>query len=300
MRVNMKYIILLSISLLFVACSSNNAGHDATTEEADTRGSNDFVAIEMDEQLEENVIDDAGLEKIDSPTTDRMVIHQAQLFINVHDIDKTQANIEAKVNKYDGYIVQANMYREKDIPTSGYMMVRIPASHFQTFLSDTEEAASEVLERNVTGDDVTEQFVDLEARLKSKRAVEKRLLEFMEEAEKTEDLLKISSDLANVQEEIEVIVGQMNLLENQTDYSTVEITMYDNRVIIPDLEKEDLNTWEKTKKQLATSTNFLLAAGSSIIVFVVGNLPVLIILSMIGLIVYATVRKKLSNRNKNK
>src|SRR5690625_5078504 len=152
------------------------------------------------------------------------------------------------------------------------MTARIPEKHFQTFLNDTEEEAAEVLARNVSGQDVTEQYVDLESRLKSKRAVEERLLKFMTDAEKTEDLLKISKDLATVQEDVEVIVGKMNYLENQSAYSTIEISMHENRIVVPGLDNNDLDTWEKTKKQLATSLNFLLTAGSGLIVFFIGNL----------------------------
>ena len=64
---------------------------------------------------------------------------------------------------------------------------------FKPFYRIQKKLAAEVLERNVTGQDVTEEYVDLESRLKSKRAVEKRLLEFMDDAEKTDDLLKISN-----------------------------------------------------------------------------------------------------------
>jgi len=224
--------------------------------------------------------------------TDRMIIHTAHLQIQVKDFNKTQLNIENKVEKYGGYIVDSNVYKENDQQLSGHMTVRIPEKHFQTFLTDTEEEAAEVLARNVSGQDVTEQYVDLESRLKSKRAVEERLLAFMEEAKKTEDLLKISNDLATVQEDIEVIVGKMKYLENQSAYSTIEIAMHEDRVIVPGLDNKDLNTWEKTKKQLATSLNFLLTAGSGLIVFFIGNLPVILILLIVGAIVYIKIRNR--------
>ena len=120
----------------------------------------------------------------------------------------------------------------------------------------------------------------------------------MKKAEKTEDLLKISSDLASVQEEIEVIVGKIKYFENQTSFSTVEITMYENRVIIPEIDNKDLNTWDKTKKQFVTSTNALLVAGSGIIVFLVGNLPVLLFLVVIGVAVYWFIKRRKRSVNK--
>ena len=79
---------------------------------------------------------------------------------------------------------------------SGSITVRIPQKSFQAFLRDAEGQAAEVLQRRITGTDVTEEYVDLDSRLKSKRVVEERLITFMETAEKTEDLLKISADLS--------------------------------------------------------------------------------------------------------
>ncbi|GIN89424.1 hypothetical protein J22TS1_04750 [Siminovitchia terrae] len=175
---------------------------------------------------------------------------------------------------------------------SGHVIVRIPEKHFQTFLNDTEDEVSEVLGRNVSGQDVTEEYVDLESRLKSKRAVEERLLGFMKEAQKTEDLLKISSDLAKVQEEIEVLVGKVKYLENQTAFSTVEIFMQESKVVVPGVGDGDLDTWEKTKKQLAVSLNFLLAAASGLVVFFVGNLPVILLLVLIGVGIFYLVKRK--------
>ncbi len=164
-------------------------------------------------------------------------------------------------------------------------------SIFKQFLTDAEGEAAEVLTRNVTGEDVTEQYIDLESRVKSKRTVEERLLVFMGKAEKTEDLLKISSDLSKVQEEIELIVGKMKYLENQTSFSTIEIAMYENRVIVPGVDSKNLDTWEKTKKQLATSTNFIFAASSGLIVLFFGNLPVLLLLLLVGIGIYFIVKR---------
>jgi hypothetical protein len=235
---------------------------------------------------------DAG-KVVSEVSTDPMIIRQAQLQLNVKDFEKAEQNIGKKVNEYGGYIVESNVYREDEESVSGNITVRIPAKHFQEFLTATEGEAADILKRTVTGQNVTEEYVDLKSRVKSKRAVEERLLDFMGDAKKTEDLLKISSDLAVIQEEIELIVGKMNYLENQTSYSTIDITMYENRVIVPELDNKDLDTWDKTKKQLATSTNFLLAAASGLIVFIIGNLPIFILLLLIGLGVYlAFIRKR--------
>ena len=260
---------------------------------ADSSAGSNEVSVEG--EMEYSSSDEGAVDrdhKSEGNTTNRMIIHQAQLRVHVKDLGKAQLKIEQKVNEYGGYIVESNVYRESDRLVSGMITVRVPEKHFQRFLADAEEEAAEILERNVTGQDVTEQYVDLESRVKSKRAVEERLLEFMGKAEKTADLLNISSDLAKVQEEIEVIIGQMKYFENQTSFSTIEIFMYEDRVIVPEIDSLDLDTWEKTKKQLVTSTNFLLAAASGVIVFLIGNLPVIAILLLGGVGIYFIIKRK--------
>jgi len=287
-----KLLFILPLCMLLVACSASSSQDKATSEKS-MAASNDIgtesLMMEQDQSTEAAPSEQTQVET----TTNRMIIHHAQLQVKVKEFEQAQLKLEKKVTEYGGYIVESNIYRQDTEAVSGTMIIRIPEKHFQSFLKDAEEEAT-ILERNVTGQDVTEQFVDLQSRVTSKRAVEARLLEFMGTAQKTEDLLKISADLAKVQEEIEVIVGKMNYLENQTSYSTIEIAMFEDRVIVPTLDKNNLNTWDKTKKQLATSTNFILAAGSGIIVFFIGNLPVIILLSLIGISVYVIIRRKKS------
>ena len=83
----------------------------------------------------------------------------------------------------------------------------------------------------------------------------------------------------------------MKYLENQTSFSTIEIAMYENRVIVPGLDSKKLDTWEKTKKQLATSTNFIFATGSGLIVLFFGNLPVLVFLLLVGVGIYFIIKR---------
>lgn len=299
MRKAIMGFLYLSLFMILAACSASESESESKSESAD-------VATEEAEISNEVAVDSAGTTEssgADKPkeaavANTRMIIHQAQLQVNVKDLETAQANITKKVEEYGGYIVESNVYQVDEETNSGKMVVRIPEKHFQTFLKDTEGEVAEILESNVTGQDVTEQYVDLESRVKSKRAVEERLLEFMGNAQKTEDLLKISGDLAKVQEEIEVMVGKMNYLENQTSFSTVELAMFENRVVVPAIESKELNTWEKTKKQFATSTNALLAAGSAFIVFFIGNLPVLLILAAIGVVVYFIIKRRLRDEQK--
>ena len=277
--------LMFSLFLLLAGCSSNEKD-DSASESQDEKAES-----KMDASISGNKVQEEAAEK-EGVTDERKVIHQAQLELKVKNLEKAQIKIENKVAEYGGYVVESNVYREDEELVEGTITVRVPEADFHDFLTDIEGEASEVVGRNVTGQDVTEQYVDLKARLKSKRAVEERLLAFMKDAEKTEDLLKISSDLAVVQEEIEQLTGQMKYLENQTSYSTVTITLSQDRIVVLGIDNKELNTWERTKKQLATSANLLLKAGSGIIVFIIGNLPILIILGGAGAVVHWVIKRR--------
>jgi hypothetical protein len=235
---------------------------------------------------------DSTTETMNLEVPTNMVIYQADLRLRVKKFNQTVRSLEEKVVKYGGYIAESNVTKAGVEQVSGSIRIRIPQKHFQEFLLDAEGQAAEVLERKITGQDVTEEYVDLESRLKSKRVVEERLLTFMKGATKTEDLLKISADLASVQVEIETIEGKMKFLENQTSLSTVNITLYENKVIVPNIDKDKLNTWEKTKKQFMKSTNMLLVVLSGLVVFILGNIPVLAIVFVLGFLFFIIYKKR--------
>ena len=277
---------MFCLFLLLSGCSSNEKDDSAS------KSQDEKAESKMDASISGNMVQQEEAAEKEGVTDERKVIHQAQLELKVKNLEKAQMKIENKVAEYGGYVVESNVYREDEELVEGTITVRVPEAHFQDFLADSEGEASELVGRNVTGQDVTEQYVDLKARLKSKRAVEERLLAFMKDAEKTEDLLKISSDLAVVQEEIEQLTGQMKYLENQTSYSTVTVTLSQDRIVVPGIDNKEWNTWERTKKQLATSANLLLKAGSGIIVFIIGNLPILIILVGAGAAVHWVINRR--------
>lgn len=303
MEVTRLNIILVFVAIIFLAaCSAQDEEKAAVTESMeDVEYSND-VGQGGEDSKEESMTDTENSvsepeESISTPSlSQRKIIHKATISANVKELTEAQKIMTEKVSKYNGYIVESNVFQEGDSRNHGRMVVRVPQEYFETFLSEAEGQVAKVLERNITGEDVTEQYVDLESRLKSKRAVEARLLVFMESAEKTEDLLKISADLAKVQEEIEVIVGKVKYLDNQTSFSTIEMNFYEDRVIVPSIENNELNTWDKTKKQFVQSINALLMLGSGIVVLVVGNLPVLLVLSIISFLFISLIRKRRKNQ----
>lgn len=285
MKKRWRHFLICLMVLLLAACSSQS--EEKSSMDMANSNSNESGSMAISE---DSTVESEEKSKSDE-SVDRMVIYKANLRMRVKNFENAQREMEAKAKKYDGFMIESTSYRDSNEQVSGSITLRIPEEHFQSFLHDAEGVAEEVLERNVNGQDVTEEYVDLESRLRAKRVVEERLLEFMKNAQKTEDLLKISNDLSVVQEEIEQVMGRMKFLENQSALSTITIDLYEENVIVPNLEKDDLNTWEKTKKQFVTSTNFLLGAFSGIFVFFIGNLPVFLLLAIFMIVLFFGIKK---------
>lgn len=292
------------LAIVIGGCSS----HSSEENQADQSNgaTQDHAAPEIAAGLEnKEEISTDGAETVDSETEtqvastkDRMVIYTANLSIQVNSYDESLAFIQKELQTLDGYIVNSNSYSVEDDSTEGTITVRVPQEHFQAFLKTVESRSTKVIDESINGQDVTEEYVDLESRLKSKQVVEKRLLEFMEKAEKTEDLLKISTDLATVQEEIEQLKGRMKYLDNQVNLATISIFIKESKVNVPDLENNELNTWTETKKQFMETLNFVLRAISSFIVFFIGSLPVLLILGGILIVIWLILKRKRKKQEK--
>ncbi|WP_163538913.1 DUF4349 domain-containing protein [Gracilibacillus sp. YIM 98692] len=297
----------ITLILLLQACSNNQSSEDSydrsNEASSDTASSGEMgfeekesVALENRQQETtemEEASDTDVEERQDVNGEERKIIYQANLSVETNTYRDTISFIEEKVEEYNGYLVSSESYGRQDKQDRrATMKLRIPANSFEEFLTMIEDGDINIMERSVRGKDVTEQYVDLDSRLKSKKVVEERLLSFMEEAEKTEDLLKISEDLAKVQEEIEQLTGKIRYLENQSDFATIDIRIIERDIQVASVQDESLNTWEKTKEQFMKSINFIITAASSLFIFTIGNLPIFIFIAIILAITWIIIKRK--------
>ncbi|WP_400241415.1 DUF4349 domain-containing protein [Niallia sp. JL1B1071] len=293
---NYRVISHLFLLLLFflTACSSQNSEQKS----ADTESSSEYEIANLDssnvndDQLAKTSKENRGSDVTKNAEDDRMVIYNASLSLQVKNYHQVEATIQSKATELGGYVVESSIYDSGTEYINGTIIVKIPQSHFQSYIMEVEKHSIKVKEKSVTGNDVTEEFVDLESRLKAKEAVEKRLLTLMDQADKTEDLLKISNDLATVQEEKEQIFGRMNYLQNNVDYSTVTIQLEEELVKVDAIkDKESLNTWQKAKSQFVSTINGMISFLSGVAVFVIGLSPIIIPI-VIVIVLWIIYRKK--------
>lgn len=249
------------------------------------------ASTENGEKLKINSVNESGhkaaIASSHSNTAERKVMYTANLSAEVKHLEKTIANLVKTAEDAGGYMVHSNV-TELENSIEADITFRIPQKEFHRFLNEVKKASKTVHSQQITGEDATEEYVDFKSRLKAKQAVEARLLDLMKTAKNTEDLLKISHDLAAVQEEIEQIKGRIKYIDNKTDYATVELHLNEKRENLA----KNLNIWEKTKNQLIKSTHWMIQLASWLIVFVIGNLPVILLLLIVYFLFYRMYKKR--------
>ncbi|MCS6841835.1 MAG: DUF4349 domain-containing protein [Roseiflexus sp.] len=154
------------------------------------------------------------------PFSERLVIKNASVSLEVASVTEAEAAIRQKAEQLGGFVVGVQTYGSGDSMQST-ITFRVPAARFEEALSGVEGLARKVLSRSVSGDDVTEEYVDLESRLRNLEATRDRLLDLLARAEKVEDALRVNEALTDIQGQIEQIKGRMQYLKQNAAMSTI-------------------------------------------------------------------------------
>lgn len=235
--------VLILFAVMFAACAS--AERSAPSESPQT-GTLSEPASAKDtgggggggrtEDVNEKLIaqNQASLETADKNPTEpakpveRKIIRNADLQLETKSPEESQQKVSAIAESKGGFVVESTQSSSnvksgaRDIVT---MTLRVPAEKFNETLEELRKSADRVLVETVKGQDVTEEFIDIEARLKAKRSLEQQFLEIMKRANSVEDALNVQRQLAEVRGEIEKIEGRKRFLENQASLSTIKIRL---------------------------------------------------------------------------
>ncbi len=156
---------------------------------------------------------------------DKKVIRNGSLDLLVKKAEEAIDSISKISDSYKGFIQNSNIYEVSSGVKSGNIVVRIPADSFAKAMDDIKKLAVKVQRENTDSSDVTAQYVDLEAQLKNYKVEEKQYLEIMARASKIDDILNVSSRLADVRGRIERTQGQLNYLSRQVGMSTISVSL---------------------------------------------------------------------------
>ena len=162
---------------------------------------------------------------------DRKIIRDANLTIEVVSTTEAQQRVTSIAETLGGFVVTSEARQRQDSEPAKRtldikLVIRVPSGQFNAALEQIEKLATNLPERNVTGQDVTEEFIDLDARLKTQKALELQFLDIMKQAKKVDDALEVQSQIADVRTEIEKLEGRRRFLESKSSLSTITVNIH--------------------------------------------------------------------------
>jgi hypothetical protein len=223
-------ILLLSTLLVFTGCSTGmrSAEQVATTEQT-------VSAPKTEARSEQSGLRQVSLAegvKTDSSfyESERKIIRTAALTMEVNSTSDAQSRVMSIAEARGGFVVTSESRQRENIDPAQRtldikLVVRLPASQFGSAIDEIKGLATNISEDNRVGEDVTEEFIDLEARIRTQKALEIQFIEIMKQAKKVEDALEVQRQIAEVRTEIEKIEGRRRFLENRSSLSTITINL---------------------------------------------------------------------------
>ncbi len=284
--------LFISLCLLFLltACSNGSDSMNYVTEDMDR------TSMEKGELAEVETLEQEAKEDMDiSTSTERKVKYTAHLNAVIQNTEDTMETLKREAEMKNGYMIESSVSEYEETKET-HLSFRIPQAEFESFLTIIKNHVKTITSEQVSGTDVTDEYVDLQSRLKAKQQVADRFLQLLNEAEKMEDVIQISKELGNIQEEIEQLQGRIQYLENQTDYATVHLYLQEKKT--PEVSSKSKNILEEIKHQWAKSATDIIAFFSALTVFVIGNLPLWIFLFILGSVLFFIGKRFVSSRKK--
>jgi PKD repeat protein len=228
----------LVIMIVFVAVGCG--GGEATTENMGRDGDDSNIVVTTTQTtvpefygvpVPQTVSSDKSGGYTETTASDRMVIRNAYLTIIVDNITSVMAQITTLATNYGGYVVNSNI-GENQNQIYASISFRVLAEQFDATIAALHSMAVDVKSETTTGQDVTEEYTDLNAKLRNLEASEAQLLELMQKAGTVEEILEVQRELVSTREQIEIIKGRMQYLEQSANLALFTVTLEQSKLIV--------------------------------------------------------------------
>lgn len=238
--------VILIVTFLLAACGARAASTPPYAEPAYGMGGGDAGVVQESPLMPlpaatmsamDSAKNSVGSGNVDAAAIERLVIRNADLSIVVKDPEASMTVITALATKLGGFVVSSNLYQSytsNGVPVpEASVVIRVPAEKLDEALETIKADAVEVQSENQSGQDVTSQYVDLGSQLKNLEAAESQLMEIMQKAEKTEDVLNVFNQLTSIRGQIESIKGQMKYYEESAALSAISVRLVAEETVKP-------------------------------------------------------------------
>lgn len=262
---NVKTFKILTFFLLTLSLSCTDNSYKESVVASSVDIADDFETIEAEKIIENNQ---------SNIPNDLKIIKTANARYKVKDVKVATSKIKNIAQKYNAYIsdlrFQNDLYRKENRFT-----IKVPQKFFDNVMDSVNSVVEFIDYENYTTKDVTEEYMDLETRLKTKLEVKERYENILRKNAKTvEDILKTEDKLRIIQEEIEAAQGRLKYLTNKVSYSTIQIDLYETVDYKEQPESYTKTFWDKTKSGFSNGWSFI----ESFIILLINIWPLLIVI----------------------
>lgn len=214
----------------------------------------------------------------DETQKDAYLVYTANIRGKVISINEFEKQLVKLINKDNGYISLVEKFNEDEIS----IIFKIPKGKFYSNLDSIKNLFISLENERVQIEDISTQYIDVEARLLTKKEAEKRYLALMQKANSVKDILEIEQALRQIREEIESFEANLRYLKNSVQYSTITVTAYSQSIKI-----QGENFLTRFIKSISNGFNFLVSA----FLFIISLWPLFILFILI-LIIYKIIKRK--------
>ncbi len=285
---------LLALALLAVGCGGDMATGSVAVEqmEPEEAARDDFYAegdfamagapapaLATMAPVAESAIVDSAANTAAQPPADqqRLIIRNADMTIVATDTEAALAQIAQMAENGGGWVVSSNVYQSSETTKSGYVQIRVPSEGFQSVLDAIAGLAVRVESLSTSGQDVTEEYVDLSSQLANLEATAARVRAFLDDTTRVEDALAVNAELSRLEGEIAVIKGRMQFLEQSSAFSSITVNVTPDELAQP----IQVAGWQPSgvaKQAIETLVSALQALANLLIWFVIVALPILLLI----------------------
>ena len=308
MKKSLFYVLLILVAMVFLCfgiltgCSSSSAAGttEAVSREKLSSAQQDSLTTTAAEtsaagtaQAEAGAAQDQTGSNL--PVIQPKIIKSAAVSIEVAKgtFEESMAKVTKTAEALGGYVSTTESYSDEGGNlTSGRVIIRVPGEKFNTAIDDIKKAG-ELKSISITGQDVTQEYVDLESRLKNFEAQEKILLGLMDKSSNVTDSIEVQKELSNVQGEMEVIKGRMNYLDNLVGFSTLDVSIAEPAVVSPVEAGGFVNA---VKRGVEGAVKVL----NGLAFFLIAISPILVLAAIVLLIIWLSIRSRNKKRAQRK
>ena len=266
-RTRLLVLLLLVVSTVLAGCSgamqsgSDGAGDNDLGSSSDTSLTQSAGDAGEQEKSSDNYFQGQSLGQAE--TSQRSIIMTGEVRLEVDDFETARSQIVKATSERGGYVSgsDATLHRDGNRTwKTGMVELRIPKENFESLMTAAESSGT-VVNSKTDSQDVTDQLVDIEARLSNLRSQRDTLRDLYEDANETEDVLEVQERLSEVQTEIEQLEAKQRSLEDRVAYSTVTVRIEEPRPNQPSITQERLSWYEN-----GVLSAFLESAGGVVVV----------------------------------